>query len=164
MRTDQEILDRIKTVSERDLFGTRQEELIMHLSFEAAKPFLKEDVTKEAWEAEDRRKLDDESIKAEMLDYMPFAWEKANSRRGLSAMRSLDHMAEWLWLLGHDTSANRVLSYNRYGKGRLRAICEAFGWDWKQWDDGRWTDTEEADGDPPPETVDPLIPWNTNDE
>ena len=87
---------------------------------------------------------------------MAFAWEKANHRRGISAGRSLDHMSAWLWLLGHDEAADAMLDHDHYGKPRLRAICEAFGWDWRQWDDGRWTNEEQADGLAPPEHVAPL--------
>ena len=70
-----------------------------------------------------------------MQKYMDFAWDKANSRRGLSAGRSLSHMSAWLWLMGESTAADEIMdNHYNYGKPWLRAICEAFGWDWREWD------------------------------
>lgn len=154
MRTDQEILERIESVRERDWIGTQTGDLVSRLPFDAAKRFLKEGTTSAEWGEPAPR--DPEAVKAEMLSYMPFAWEKANNNRGISASRSLDHMSAWLWLLGHDKAADQILHYDRYGKPWLRAICEAFEWDWRQWDDGRWTTDEMSDGSGPPESVTPI--------
>ena len=96
-------------------------------------------------------------VKGDMFAYLPFAWDKANHCLGLSAARSMEHMSSWLWLLGHDRASEQVLEYDLYGKPWLRAVCEAFGWDWRQWDDGCWKDCEEEEGSPPPEKVEPLI-------
>ena len=153
MRTDKEILDRIETLKHRDWLGTQTGDLASRLTFEAARPLLKDDATSDGWEVLPR---DRESVKAEMLDYMPFAWDKANSRRGISAGRSLDHMSAWLWLLGEDAAVDKIDDYSHYGKPQLRAICEAYDWDWRQWDDGRWANSEDGEGDPPPDTVEPL--------
>lgn len=153
-RTNKEILARIEAVADRDWIGTMRGDLVSRLSFEDAKPFLKDDASATDWG--EPRPRDREGILAEMLDYMPFAWEKANNNRGISASRSLEHMSAWLWLLGHDAAADQVLRYDLYGKPRLRAICEAFEWDWRQWDDGRWTNDEMSDGHTPPETVEAL--------
>lgn len=154
MRTDQEIIDRIEEVSSTDFFGTQVGELVCRLTFEAALPLLKPDETLESWG--DVHARDEESVKVEMLSYMEFAWNKANNCRGLSASRSLDHMSAWLWLLGMDEAAEKIQGYTYYGKPELRAICEAFDWDWKQWDNGVWVNNEDDDGIPPPESVEPL--------
>lgn len=153
-RTDQEIIDRIEVLNEIDPFGFSQPDLILCLPFESAKPFLRPDTTAEEWG--DPKPRDAESVKERMLEYMPFAWEKANGNRGISAARSMLHMGAWLWLLGMDEAADQIQEYEFYGKPWLRAICEHFGWDWKQWDDGRWTNDELADGGPAPEHVTPL--------
>ena len=99
---------------------------------------------------------DDDAVKERMRRYMDFAWEKANHRRGLSAGRSITQMSAWLWLLGRDAAAEQIRDYDQSGKPRLRAICEAFGWDWKQWDDGEWSNDEAAAGTPPPAEVEAL--------
>ena len=144
---------RIEDIKDKDFFGAEVEDLLSRLSFSAARPFLVDEATEDDWTMYPR---DAESIKAEMLDYMPFAWDKANHCRGLSAHRSIDHMAGWLWLLGYDAAVEQISTYDRYGKPQLRAICEEFGWDWRQWDDGRWANDEMEEGDPPPKTVDAL--------
>lgn len=153
MKSDHEIIERIKAVEQDDWMGTQRSDLIQRLEFEAAKSFLKQEAKQEDWKVRPR---DKDFIKAEMLEYMPFAWDRANDRRGLSAARSLDHMSAWLFLLGMDKAADAILEYYQYGKPQLRAICEHFGWDWLQWDDGRWTNSEMSDGEAPPEAVSPL--------
>ena len=159
MRTDQEIIERTKEIKSRDWMGTMTGDLVSRLSFDAAKQFLRDDATEADWG--DPKPRDHEAIKAEILDYMPFAWDKANNNRGISAGRSLDHMSAWLWLLGRNKAADEVLHYDMYGKPQLRAICEEFGWDWEEWDDGRWTNDECSDGTTPPETVKALSPEPT---
>lgn len=155
MRTDAEILARIEEVkaSAGDFLGTQQMGLIEYLSFDAAQPFLEEGVTADDWELTPRN---EDAVRARMLAYMPFAWDKANNCRGISAGRSLDHMSTWLWMLGRDDAAAQVLEYDLYGKPWLRAICEAFEWDWRQWDDGRWRNAEDDPGTAAPETVQAL--------
>ena len=136
MRTDEEILARIKEVERNDWLGTERGDLIEVLPFENVKPFLEEGVTEEEWTPLAR---DPDSVKARMLDYMPFAWEKANDCRGISASRSMSHFAAWTWLIGEDFG--NLQKYEFYGKPNLVAICERFGWDHKQWDDGERTNT-----------------------
>ena len=153
MRTDEEILARIEQVTARDWLGTQRVHLIRWLPLDKARPLLKDDADVGDWTALPR---DERSVKDEMHEYMEFAWGKANNRRGISAGRSLEHMSAWLWLLGHDEAAEAVLDYDHYGKPWLRSVCEAFGWDWRQWDDGRWTNQELVDDLRPPEHVEPL--------
>ena len=153
-RTDQEILDRIEAVKKEDLFGVEFDELALRLSFKAVHHLLREEVKETDWKIRGR---DEETLLAEMLDYMPFAWGKANNCRGLSAARSLSHMRGWLFLLGHsDAVLEKIGNYTHYGKPHLRAICTHYGWDWKQWDDGFWRNDSDEKGDPPPETVPQL--------
>ena len=141
MRTDEQILDRIKEVREHDHFGFGWPDLVYRLPFEKAKQFLKEDAKSEDWKAAPR---DHESLLKEMKDYMTFAWTKANDCRGISAYRSLLHMESWLWLLGEDEFINKldIQNYTHYGKPQLRAICEKYNIDWKSLDDGEWRNSE----------------------
>ncbi len=131
MRTDEEILARIEAVKNEDWLGTQTSDLLVRLPFEKAAPYLKPEVTASEWKQEPR---DRDALIAEMLDYMPFAWNKANDERGISAGRSMDHYAAWTWLVGDDLGDLRKYSY--YGKDNLCRICEHYGWDSKQWDDG----------------------------
>lgn len=123
MRTDQEIIDRINARKEADFFG-----------FELAKPFLNPDVKGEDWKVQPR---DRDSVLKEMLEYMPFAWDKANNCRGLSAGRSMCHYMAWVWLAGDDLGD--LTGYQYYGKDNLVKICDHYGWDSSQWDDGERT-------------------------
>ena len=146
MRTDPEILARIEEVKAWDWLGTEFEDLVTRLSFDAAKPFLKEDTTSAGWPVSPR---DRDSLVAEIKGYMPFAWEKANGCRGISAGRSLSHMRAWLWLACETEVLRRLgwmMEYSHYGKPHLRAICDHYGWDWRQWDDGAWRNNESDDG------------------
>lgn len=131
MRTDEEILEKIKEIENEDLFGFMRTDLIIRLPFNLAKSFLKDNVKESDWKIALR---DRDSVLAEMLEYMPFAWDKANSFRGLSAGRSMNHYSAWIWLAGDDLG--NLNEYEYYGKNNLVRICEHYGWDHKQWDDG----------------------------
>lgn len=131
MRTDAEILERIAARSAEDFFGFEANDLIVRLSFDAAKPLLKPEAEPDDWKVQPR---DREAVLAQMLEYMPFAWEKANGGRGISAGRSMHHYMAWTWLIGDDFGD--LTDYEYYGKDNLIRICEKYGWDHKQWDDG----------------------------
>ena len=136
MRTDDQILAKVQSLKERNkefmLFGaTELWDVIIRLPFEKAKPFLHETQKIEDWKIAPR---DRESILKEMYDYMPFAWDKANDYRGLSASRSMEHYQAWVWLAGDDLGD--LSNYEYYGKDHLARICEYYGWDYSCWDDG----------------------------
>lgn len=87
---------------------------------------------------------------------MEFAWGKANGCRGLSAGRSLEHMQAWVWLMGDDDfwselDASIEHAYQYYGKPQLVLICNHYGLDWSQWDDGIWRNFEDSAGQSPAE-------------
>lgn len=130
MRTQNEILARIDKVKEDDFFGFQRNDLIDFLDFENAKPFLKDGVTDDKWKVESRTPRD------VMIEYMPFAWEKANDKRGLSSARTIEHYKTWLWLDGNEDLSLKIENYQYYGKPQLIMICEYLGLDYKQWDDG----------------------------
>jgi hypothetical protein len=155
MRTTQEItalLERIKQGEVRDVFGTRMSDLVRSLEYDAAKPYLGVKVTREDWQQ--TALLTDELVIARMLEFMPYAWNNANNHRALPAVRSIEHMEIWLWLLGYESTDKLFDVYHNYGKTCLRAICEKFGWDWRQWDDGKWRSGENGHRiTEPPETI-----------
>lgn len=130
MRTQQEILDRIEEVKNDDLFGTQRQDLIVYLTFDNAKPFLVDGVTADQWPEENK------SPKEIMIEYMPFAWDKANDKRGLSALRSMEHYTSWLWLDGDEVLYKTLFDYEYYGKPQLIEICKYLGIDHLQYDDG----------------------------
>ena len=142
-RTVAEIVSRIRDLESTDWLGFQRSDLMQFLPFDAAKEFLKSDAASEGWECLDPTK---EIIEAKILDYMKFAWGKANDCRGLSAGRSMNHMQAYLWLLGEDDVVPELDHYSFYGKAHLAAICEHFGLGWEQFDDGIWKDDERDSG------------------
>jgi hypothetical protein len=131
MRTQEEILQRIAARKSEDVFGFEIPYYVNALSFENAKPFLVEGTKPEEWTQQDA-----EAVRKEAIDYMAFAWEKANNCRGISANRSISHYQAWLWLLGVEWCDRLWDDYEFYGKPQLIRICEYFGLDPKKWDDG----------------------------
>lgn len=145
-RTQEEIVAQIRKVKGHDLFGFEWHEYLGALDFEHAKQFLKPGATAVDWNV---LFTDDESIRKTIVDYLPFAWGKANNCRGISASRSVSHLIAWTWLLGDD-ELHAVIAdesnYSLYGKPILRAVSERFGVDWRALDDGHWTNYEDSDG------------------
>lgn len=139
MRTQDEIVARIKERGKEDLCGFEVNELKLFLDYEHVKSYLKEGVTD--WEPR-------VYFAQVMLSYMEFAWGKANNCRGISACRSIMHYQAWLWLAEEDDLLAWVdkefeSNYQHYGKEILVHICDHFGWDWKQYDNGRWVNSED---------------------
>lgn len=130
MRTQEEILNRIKEVEKDDFFGFQRTDLVCYLDFENAKPFMKDGVTADEWHKEIK------SPKEVMIDYLPFAWEKANDKRSLSASRSMCHYTSWLWLDGDEELHKTLSDYEFYGKPQLIEILKYLGVDHRQYDDG----------------------------
>ena len=138
MRTQEEVVKRINERKKNDMFGWELNGYIHYLDYKHAKPFLKDSVKEEDWTQEKISPV--EGLKS----YMPFAWEKANGCRGISAGRSLAHMVAWLWLDGRDyflKEWHNLDHYEYYGKPQLIAICDLYGIDWEQYDDGVRTNT-----------------------
>ena len=144
MKTQEQIVERIKEIEENDFFGYETNDLITYLDFEHAKQFIKEEKQAEleqTWK-DDKPKDPAEEIK----EYMSFAWDKANNCRGLSADRSISHMSAWLWLDGKEELAEEIRDYQYYGKPQLVKICQEYGIDWKQYDNDSWKNEEFDDG------------------
>lgn len=145
MRTQDEIrakFDELCKQGSEDFFGFMREDLIVALEFEHAKEHLKKELTKEEWDAYGERLRTDTDVIAKMRDYMDFAWEKANDKRGLSAGRTMQHYQVWLWLIGQDELSDSLRSYTAYGKPHLVRICQFLDLDPKKWDDGDRRDSE----------------------
>jgi hypothetical protein len=139
MRSQDTILERFKQSRKTDVFGFECSEYLIYLDYVHAKPFLKDGVTE--WATEDLSKVRDK-----IIDYLPFAWEKANSCRGLSANRSVMHFVAWVWLDENPLSEwldRWEDNYEFYGKPILEKISEAYGFDWKSVDNGRRQNNED---------------------
>lgn len=132
MRTQDEIVARIHELRDQELFGFGRGVLLGYLDFEHAKIFQGEfkDIAPEGWDAEhpesDRT---DAHVIARAHDYNDFAWDKVSDHRSNSAMRNIDKMRAWAWLLGKDDviAAAEEVSYAPYGAPQLRVLCEGLG-------------------------------------
>lgn len=129
-RTDAEIVKRIAERLPVDVMGFEMYDLARCLPFHTAAALLPATYTEDEWTQLPR---DRDSVVAQMLEYMPFAWEKANDCKGLSAGRTMAHFAAWVWLAGDDLG--ELTEYEFYGKDNLVRICNHYGWDSSKWDD-----------------------------
>jgi hypothetical protein len=131
-RSQQEIVDRVRAMEdgkiETDMFNFEKIDLIEWLTYDNAKQFLKESVTEQDWLDSDPSK----TVAQQIADYLPFALEKTQDHRGLSAMRSICHYRAWLWLdekrdlLDFISDDN---NYAEYGVPMLKAIGEEYSLD-----------------------------------
>lgn len=146
MRTQEEMVKRVKERKDEDMFGFETESILLCLDYDHAKEFLKPEAKKEEWD-KDIEKADRDTILAKMKEYMNFAWDKANDCRGLSANRSIMHFLGWIWLAGDNDLLKKVSdeyenNYQHYGKEILKMICDHYKWDSSVWDDGLRTNGE----------------------
>ena len=123
MKTQQEIRTRFDEVSASgdDVFGFRQEALVNAMEYATVADLLKEGVTEDQW--------DSPNIEATARDYLGFAIGKAVGHRGISAGRSIEKLAEWVWCLGDADLAERFESagYEPYGAPKLAVLAQAWG-------------------------------------
>lgn len=136
MKSAEKIKGKINAGFANDVFGIAFNDLVEALPFADAKEYLKDEfLMKDSAEAEwesSRIKTDDD-VKARMLDYLPFAWEKAEDQRGLSADRSIRHFAAWAWLIDNEFYEKIEDMYNNnyfpYGEPILAYISEKLGFE-----------------------------------
>ena len=135
MRSAEEIIARLSdpSVQDRAFFGTETSDLLSVLTKDEQVAYKQQLLDMGASLGYESQPRDRESLLKTMLGYMPFAWEKANSYRGLSALRSMSHYMAWTWLAGDDFGD--LSDYEFYGKDHLVKICNHYGWDSSQWDD-----------------------------
>ncbi len=128
MKTQEEIIKRIKELKDSDMMGTERTDLTNYLEYSHAKEFLQGGVTEEIWK--EMKKSTDEDVLKEMKEYIEFAWDKALGERGLSAGRSLSHYSAWIWLLDdgnfEEFTECATNNYAMYGKPVLYWICKKY--------------------------------------
>jgi hypothetical protein len=119
-------------LSEGNIFEFRDSILVSLLTFETAKPFLQDGYVSDVesgvknWECI----TNIEECTQEFLDYMNFAWGKAEDQRGLYASRSIDKLSIWLWAMNREDLVNIIKDddlYNPYGAPALIAVCNEMG-------------------------------------
>lgn len=130
IRKQEEILEKFKSIDQfDDFFGVQRTDLLLFMEFETAVPFLKDEYVKDVKSGKEEYKHKTDP-KKEILSYLPFAFEKAENQRGLSAARSLDHLKTWIWL-DDDKFYNEIIedieNYTNYGIPQLKKIATHYG-------------------------------------
>ena len=150
--TSAEIRIQCEHAKGRDFFGFESAEYVPYMDAADMRPFLKDGTTDEQI-AEIQQPLDRDAMVQHIKNYMPFAWDKANNCRGISANRSIGHFVAWTFLAGDKEFSDELSAlfddgYEHYGKAILIRICEFYGLDANQWDDGvRVNSEDELDED-----------------
>lgn len=134
LRGYDEIVERFKAISgaDDDFFGFKTALMAHYLRFEDAKSILKDEYVREV-ESGDKKWVtitDTSECAQDFLDYMSFAWGKAEGERGISASRSIEKLGTWLWLMGRGDLEELISQddlYNPYGAPALIEVCERMG-------------------------------------
>lgn len=121
----------IKTLFEEDndMFGFAKEVYLEHMAWDEAKQHYNDEYVKSVEDgAEPNTQVTDVMEAAQdFLDYMVFAWMKAEDERGISASRSIVKLSAWLKVLGRNDLSELIESeglYNPYGAPALIAVCK----------------------------------------
>lgn len=131
-KIDKRAAERIMKLKTGDYFGFKSEVALQFLPFRKVKQFLCDDyVAKvEKEEVEFHQITDVMEAVQDFLDYMVFAWMKADEGKGLSASRSIDKLSAWMMILSRPDVAKILQDYSLYspyGKPALRKACEILG-------------------------------------
>ncbi len=126
MRTIEEIVQKLSVPSGR-MFGP--EVLAQYLPRE-----LHKSVDFISTEDFEQRPLERDAIIQEMRSHMAFAWGKVENHRGISALRSVNKMRAWIWVLGDESLSFELekleeTEYAQYGAPILARVCQEYGFD-----------------------------------
>ena len=118
--------------NEKNMFDFRPEVLIEYLPFDFVKPMLKDEYLLKIESGEESWvQITEIDICAKaFLDYMEFAWGKAEDERGISASRSINKLSMWLWLMSREDLSETIQQdhlYNPYGAPALIEVCDVMG-------------------------------------
>lgn len=128
LRTPAEVIARIAALDARPIgLGFHNEVLVLHgLDFETAKPFLVVDADPDdGWPDPTIELVADQAV-----DYLGFAIDKALNHRGLSALRSIEKLECFCWLLGADPGLVSDPPFPYYGVPGLKAAAGFLDADW----------------------------------
>lgn len=135
LRTPDELLERAKMLHEDCVPPVLNgiADIILYMDHETACRFYK-DTGREAPSVEKWNTMHEDythmNVIKEIVDYLPFAFEKALGERGISASRSIAHFQNWLWLIKDDellAFADDDDNYSEYGLPILEKIKAKYG-------------------------------------
>ncbi len=125
MKTAKEIYDYTKKKGKGQMFSFHIDSVIDFMPFEIIRDDLKDGVTKEEWDAK-TKPLTRENLIDAIKEYLPFALEKAEGQRGLSAARSIQKFQTLLFALGNEKLAEEIENYYDYGLPQLKMIQKEY--------------------------------------
>lgn len=130
MQTTDKILEKINEHKGK-FFDFTNDVLICALPYEHAQPFLNEGVTREEW-VEACGGTDgwsEEKVIELARSYADFAWGKIQDHRGLSAVRSVQKLSAFAWVLGKEDLYREMYlesNYRPYGAPSVAMFCREF--------------------------------------
>lgn len=132
MRSQTEIVDRFNKAD--DFMGTQKSDLVEFMNFKNAKPYLNEEYVKQVESGKEKWEVKTDA-KKEILEYLDFAYQKAEDERGLSAGRSMLHFKTWIWL-DDEKFYNEIIDmiddYDDYGIPTLDKISKHYSFNRKK--------------------------------
>lgn len=129
LRSQEEILEKMKKITEEQAsMDFSVEVIVYYLNWENIKPYLKEEYIEKVENGEEQFNFvtSIEECAQDFLDYMNFAWGKAENQRGISASRSIQKLSTWAWLMGREDISDVLQDdslYNPYGAPALIKAC-----------------------------------------
>ncbi|WP_375560213.1 hypothetical protein ACE193_21275 [Bernardetia sp. OM2101] len=126
-RTQEEIRERFDKA--KDFLDVQKKDLLEFMEFETAKDLLNKEYVKQVEAGEEIWEV--ENAKEKIMDYLPFAYEKAENERGISAARSMLHFKTWIWIDNaefYDEILPMLKDYTNYGIPTLNRIAEKYGY------------------------------------
>jgi hypothetical protein len=132
LRPSKEIKEQYESVKKNDFFGFSGEVFTSFINWEDGKEYYKEEYRNkvDAGEEQFSYTTDIKEAAQDFLDYMNFAWGKAQDQRGISSSRSISKLSAWLWCMNRpdlSEEINRDDLYNPYGAPALISICDKMG-------------------------------------
>jgi epoxyqueuosine reductase QueG len=126
-KTYEQIVQKVRDLRDNreDILGFQTVDLVSMLPYSFAKEFLSGKVSEEEWK--EPLPYEEDKIVEQMREYMSFAWDKANNKKGISASRSMSHYTAWIFLLNDEDNFPNLLNYEYYGKENLAKICAFYG-------------------------------------
>jgi len=130
MRTKEEVSEFVEKHLNEMLFLEFQGKLLLPFcTFETLRKLIKKEVLDDKVR-EMMEELVEEKIIEEIRNYLPFAFEKAENQRGISANRSIEHFLAWTWLIDKEFHDKIFFEYEtnyyNYGMSILKMIKEKY--------------------------------------
>ncbi|MBF0145714.1 MAG: hypothetical protein HQL84_07305 [Magnetococcales bacterium] len=132
MKSDEEILARIRELEQTDIFKWESNLLITFLPFRLAHPLLAERNLHytDQWIDQDRSPA---ALAGKIRQFMDIALEMVIHHRGTKTQRSIDYFHAWIWLMGDEAMLAFMDDpdhFPQYGAPILKELCRRYQLSW----------------------------------